>query len=76
MVFVRGWRAYERGLGRLVAAASSAYRALGIWTFRRPVLMLILTTVFTLGICIGWLRFRIDNSTDLCGFGDLGFPDT
>ena len=28
--------------------------------------MLIITLVLTLGICIGWLRFRIDDSTDLC----------
>ena len=38
--------------------------------------MLIITFVLTLGICIGWLRFRIDDSTDLCKSVGPGTEDT
>ncbi len=64
-LLIRAWRGYEAGLGRLVAAVSAAYRALGMWTYSKPVLLLAITFAITIGACVGWVRFRQENSSDV-----------
>ena len=63
--FVRMWEGYIVGLGWLVTKISLGSRNLGKWTFRHPVLMVIVTTVLAILISLGWLRFRLEDRPEI-----------
>ena len=66
---LRAWYAYELGLGKVAAGASAASRSLGMWSYRRPWTMLLVTFIVTAGICVGWVRFHEETAADvLCEY--------
>eukprot|EP00798_Chlamydomonas_sp_ICE-L_P007446 gene7446-586_t len=60
----RAWDKYESGVGKLAGWVSRGSGNLGSLISKRPMMTLVLSIIISILICLGWMRFGMENESD------------